>query len=44
MMGLAIVEFGWTGPQFMASTAHEYFAAYEVWWAMNKPAEQSGQK
>jgi hypothetical protein len=42
-MGLAVALFHWTPAEFLASTPHEFFAAYEIHQEMNKPPEGSSQ-
>lgn len=39
MMGLAAAAFNWSAAQFWASTAHEYWAAYEIWREMNHSSD-----
>lgn len=36
MMGLSANAWHWTAAEFYASTAHEYFGAYEVYREINK--------
>jgi hypothetical protein len=42
-MGLAGAAFHWTPQTYWASTRHEFFAAYEAWRKMNKPAGRRGE-
>jgi len=40
MMGLAVAAFHWSPTDFWQCTAHEFFAAYEAYEAMNKVSER----
>jgi hypothetical protein len=40
MMGFAAAAFGWSPQVFWSSTAHEYFATYEVWLKLNPRQDQ----
>lgn len=44
MMGFAANVFHWSPAVFYAATAHEYFAAYAMWRAMNPPPDENGGK